>query len=268
MQNAVRLFFTTLFFILNMKVFSQCKLEINNLFKGIDSITIEKDLFIAGGNYESNRPGYASNDRMLFEGKYKTYTSDNIIPENIKNIIRSYLIKRGGNLFYSSLKLEKILITTVDSLKKHDPHSYLLKKNGYGVKKGRIKYHFEYSFFPEKNIVFAFGVSLDEKGTIISQNVIPVFKDSLDFKKNIKLCDCMGKIKKQFPKESSLPLSEVSLYFDKSKNTFSYSITFSDDSLIKKDWGNNKYNTYTIKSNIYTGELSKPIHKVRILCVD
>jgi hypothetical protein len=234
----------------------------------VDSINIGKDKFISGGDYLSNEPGYGSSDQMLFEREYKTYYSDSIVPEEIKNIVRNYIIQRGGKTFYSILKFEKVLITNIDSIKKFDAHSYLLKNNGNGVKKGRIKYHFEYSFFPEKNVIYAFGISIDEKGKIISKDVIPKFENDLDLSKTIKLCVCVENIRKKYIEESKFPLSSIKFHFNKRKNTFCYSITFSDSPLKTNQQGTIKCNYYTINSDFFTGKLSNVNHSVGNISVE
>jgi hypothetical protein len=253
----MKIFITILFFILATDSFSQCTLVINH-----DTIIIGQKRFVAGGDYKSNKPGYISNDRLLFECQYKTYTSDSIIPENIKNIVENYLNKRCGFLHGNSFKFEKVLVTNIDSIKEHGPR-YLLRRNWYGVNRGRIKYHFEYSFFPEKNIVYAFGISLNRKGKIISKNVIPELK-CYDLTKRIKLCDSIEKIKEKYPAESALSIRKIKLIYDRNKNTFYYAITYSDVNIWHGHDGNNYYNDYTIKMDLFTGKMSKIKHTVGV----
>jgi len=258
----MKLFITTIFFVLTTKSSSQCTIILHELHRKVnDSIIIGQKARVIGGDYKSNNPKYGSSDILLREGKYKTYDSDSIIPTNFKNIVKNYIIKRSGNKFYTSLKLEKILVTNVDSIEKHDPNSYLLEYNKQGVKSGQIKYHFEYSFFPENNIIYEFGISLDKTGKIISDEALPTNENIVDLTKTIKLCDCIEKIKRQIPKTSSLSMNHFELHYDKLKNTFYYSIRFLDLASIEKRRGTFRYNSYTITSDLYTGKLSKMTRK-------
>ena len=259
----MRHFFILTFLFLATISFSQCTL-LKFDYSSIDTLVIGQTDYCAGGDYESNKPNYAPSDRLLRERLYKTYSTDSVVPDKFRQIVKNYIVNRSGQLFYNSLTLDRVKVTSIDSIKKVNPKSWLLKD-------GKAKYHFEYSFYPEKNISYVFGISLDSDGKIISQDAIPKNKDNLDLTKTIKLCDLIAKIKKQYPTESSLRFADIELLYDKKKNKFYYMVTFSNlyDKEKNFGWGcENPYDNYTFTTDIYSFDNISMSHKIHKVCVD
>ena len=259
----MRHFFIFTFLFLTTISFSQCIL-LKFDYSSIDTLAIGQTDYCIGGDYESNKPNYAPSDRLLRERLYKTYSTDSVVPDKFRQIVKNYIVNRSGQLFYNSLTLDRVKVTSIDSIKKVNPKSWLLKD-------GKAKYHFEYSFYPEKNTSYVFGISLDSDGKIISRHAIPQNTDNLDLTKTIKLCALIAKIKIQFPTESSLPLADIKLHYDKKKNKFYYAITFSNLIYQKKnfDFGcENPYDNYIFTTNIYSLDNISVSHKIHKVCVD
>lgn len=97
---------------------------------------------------------------------------------------KSFIVSRGGESFYSKLKLHAIEVNYPESVKYNyeDKQSYILEKYN-------ITYWILYTYNEDQ---YAFGLLFDKDGNFISENMFPDIRISPGFENFIEPCDALS----------------------------------------------------------------------------
>lgn len=174
------------------------------------------------------------------------------ISDTVKKAVRAFIEKKSGKQFLDNCRVSKILLITPPDKKKY----------------GERNYHYEFDWSPQKNIDYCFGITIDEQGNVLSDIDLPKLSgDSLYSVKN--LCEIYASVLQHYPKCAGYSIS-LHLRVSRNKKTMYYEFDFSDASqqLAGKGMGCHNYYRYTIKADLFSGEISKMKKSKGTICID
>jgi hypothetical protein len=139
--------------------------------------------------------------------------------QKAREIVDSYLRRRGGAGFNSKLTFYDVDITYLDSQRKFDD-----KRPLYDLEKcGAIRYYFRFLYKPDKITEYRFGIALDSFNQIISPASFPNYEAHPHFDKLIPAFKAYKAVVKTH-REFVYPLESVELEYNGTANRFEWVI--------------------------------------------
>jgi|GEM_PF-2196307 len=155
-----------------------CLLFVNNFLYGQDMFTYcgHKKL-----QYENGNKNHFS---LVLHTPYKEYSDINIMPKDIIEKNKNYLLMRAGSDFLKQkAKFVSCYVINFSDNKDHKNREWL------AVADKNVKYAFEYYFNIQKGMKYYFTTVYDSIGNLLSQPMLPSINSNQDFDKIIGVCN-------------------------------------------------------------------------------
>ncbi len=163
--------------------------------------------------------------------------------DNILKSVENYVVSRGGNNFYNTIKLESFKVIYHDFTKIPDFYRVQFELS----KCGKITYWLTFRYNPNEEVDFTFGIELNGNGKVISNHAFPEYSENINFENFISVCQALDVVQNQ-QKVNINPIISIEISYLEEFNTFCWLITQDFRPQLKKETG---YNQYKANSGYY-----------------
>ena len=163
--------------------------------------------------------------------------------DNILKSVESYIVSRGNENFYNTIKLESFKVIYHEFTKIPDFYRLQFELS----KCGKITYWLTYSYKPNEEVDYTFGIELNSNGKVISKHAFPEYDNNINFENFISVCQALEVAKNQ--KQVNIePILSIQLAFLEESNSFCWVVTQDFRPQLKKE---TSYNVYKANSGYY-----------------
>jgi hypothetical protein len=242
-------FILTLLLIITYTTSSQCIIPSDGFFSD-DTLVIGKNTDVAFGSYFTGS-AYIINESPDCK-MCRIELKEVEVSDTIRKAVRQFIRTKSGQIFLDHCEIDKIMLVHPQDEKKF----------------GKNNYHYKFSWHPNIGVSYTFGVTLDEKGKVLSKPELPEIASDTTLRPK-HLCELYDRILKAYPECRFYSVS-LNLKVSKNKKTMYYEFDFSNATkkLEGKGLGCHDYCRYNVKADLFSGEISKMKKSKATICVD